>query len=264
MEKALQVRIATGRSAVLAQVELFRKNLGRVESQWKTDDSRVTRIDHAISRNLEAYIRELYPLDHFCSEEGQETDEPTPLENRFTWVADPVDGTNNYATGIPVCAISLGLFEEGQPVYGFLYDLSRGILTEGGLDQGLLEDGKKIKALPEAPLGSRSTIGMHFPMPQDKLQKLMSLVESRRLRSIGSGALNLLHAATGRIDGAIDCKVRIWDIAAGVAFAAATGRQIHFLEGSPFPLQEFSVNSPLTPYYCGTKSFCEELASMLG
>ena len=42
-----------------------------------------------------------------------------------------------------------------------------------------------------------------------------------------------------------------------------TGRQIYFLEGL-LSLQEFSVNSPLTPYYCGTKSFCEELASMLG
>lgn len=263
MQDALQTRIQSGRNAVLSQVELFRSNLGKVESQWKADDSRVTRIDHAISGNLEAHIRELYPLDQFCSEEGHDTGAPTPLENRFTWIADPVDGTNNYATGIPVCAISLGLLEAGRPVYGFLYDLSRGVLTEGGPGQGLLEDGIQIKPIPEVPLGTRGVIGMHFPMPEGKLQQLMPLVATRRLRSIGSGALNLMHAATGRIDGAIDCKVRIWDIAAAVAFAAATGRQVHFLEGTPFPLAEFSIDGPLTPYYCGTQSFCETIGELL-
>lgn len=263
MEQALKVRIETARKAVLSQVELFHKHLGKVKSEWKSDNSRVTRVDHAISRNLEVQILELYPLDHFCSEESQDAEEPTPLENRFTWIADPVDGTNNFALGIPNCAISLGLFDEGDPVYGFLYDLSRAVLVEGGPGVGLLEDGTKIKALPEEPMGDRSIVGIHFPTPADRLEQLMPIIQTQRLRSLGSGALNLFHAATGRIDGSVDFKVKIWDIAAGIAFAKATKRAYHFLEGNPFPLREFSVNSPFTPYYCGTASFCQEMARLL-
>ena len=110
---------------------------------------------------------------------------------------------------------------------------------------------------------NRSIVGMHFPLPAKRLEQLMPIIQTQRLRSLGSGALNLLHAATGRIDGAIDFKVKVWDIAAGVAFAKATGRSIHFPEGPPFPLKEFSVDAPLTPYYCGTESFCSEATRLL-
>ena len=263
MERALEVRIDTGRRAVLSQVEHFQGNLGKVKSEWKADNSRVTRVDHAISRNLEVQIKELYPLDHYCSEESLDTGEPILLENRFSWIAAPVDGTNNYALGVANCAISLGILDKGEPVYGFLYDLSRRVLVEGGPGTGLLEDGENVKALPEEPMASRSIVGMHFPLPVERLEQLMPIIQTQRLRSLGSGALNLLHAATGRIDGAIDFKVNVWDIAAGVAFAKATGRAVHFPEGSPFPLREFSVKLPLCPYYAGTESFCAEAMKLL-
>ena len=264
MERALEVRVDTGRKAVLSQVDLFRGNLGKVKSEWKSDHSRVTKIDHAISLNLQTQIKELYPLDHYCSEEGKDTGTPLRLENRFSWIADPVDGTNNYALGVANCAISLGLLDEGEPVYGFLYDLNRQVLVEGGPGAGLLEDGKKVKVLPEEPMVNRSIVGMHFPLPAKRLEQLMPIIQTQRLRSLGSGALNLFHAVIGRIDGAIDFKVKVWDIAAGVAFTKATKRAIYFPEGSPFPLKEFSVNLPFCPYYAGTESFCSEARTLLG
>ena len=263
MDQALKVRIETGRKAILSQVDYLSKNFGKVQSNWKPDNSRVTKVDHAISDNLKAFIHELYPLDHYCSEESQDADEPIAMENRFAWVVDPVDGTNNYATGIASCAISVGLFEEGQPVYGFLYDLSRNTLSEGGPGVGLIENGKKIKALQAEPLGNRSIIGVHFPMSAKHIELLHPLIEHQRLRSIGSGALNILHAATGRTDGVIDFKVRIWDIAAGLAFAKASKRKFEFLDFNPLPLTEFSVNMPMTPYFCGTDSFCDEIRKLL-
>ena len=263
MEPALKVRIETGRKAILSQVDYIQKNFGKVQSNWKPDNSRVTKVDHGISDNLKAFIHEHYPLDHYCSEESQDEDENIPLDNRFSWIVDPVDGTNNYATGIASCAISIGLFEDGQPVYGFLYDLSRNTLAEGGPGVGLLENGKKIKALKAEPLGGRSIIGVHFPISAEHIELLHPLIEHQRLRSIGSGALNILHAATGRTDGVIDFKVRIWDIAAGLAFAKASKRSFEFLDFNPLPLKEFSTKMPLTPYFCGTDSFCEEIRRLL-
>ena len=263
MDQALKVRIETGRKAILSQVDYLQKNFGKVQSNWKPDNSRVTKVDHAISDNLKAFIQEFYPLDHYCSEESQDADKNIELCNRFAWIVDPVDGTNNYATGIAACAISIGIFDEGQPVYGFLYDLSRNTLSEGGPDVGLIENGKKFKALKEEPLGGRSIIGIHFPISAPHIKLLHPLIEKQRLRSIGSGALSILHAATGRTDGVIDFKVRIWDIAAGLAFAKASKRKFEFLEFNPLPLTKFSVNMQLTPYYCGTESFCEEIRRLL-
>jgi len=263
MEKALQVRIETGRKAILNQVEYLTKNLGKVQSEWKSDNSRVTKVDYNISEYLKHHILELYPLDQYFSEESQDAEESIALESRFAWVVDPVDGTNNYASGIASCCISMAILEEGMPVYGFIYDLSRNTLAEGGPGFGLLENGKKIKPLKAETLGERSIIGVNFPIGPRYADLLRPWIERMRLRSLGSGALNLLHAATGRTDGVIDFTVRIWDIAAGLAFAQASKRQYHFLEFNPLPLKEFSVNMPMTPYFCGTDSFCEETRRLL-
>ena len=67
MEKALQVRIETGRKAILNQVEYLTKNLGKVQSEWKSDNSRVTKVDYNISEYLKHHILELYPLDQYFS-----------------------------------------------------------------------------------------------------------------------------------------------------------------------------------------------------
>ena len=263
MDKALQVRIETGRKAILNQVDYLTRNLGKVQSEWKSDNSRVTKVDYNISEYLKHHILELYPLDHYFSEESLDAEDSISRDNRFAWIVDPVDGTNNYATGIASCCISVGLFEEGMPVYGFVYDLSRNTLAEGGPGIGLFENGKKIQPLKADALGDRSIIGVHFPISSQHVDLLRPWIEKKRLRSIGSGALNLLHVATGRTDGVVDFKVKIWDIAAGLAFAQVSKRQYHFLEYNPLPLQEFSVNMPLTPYFCGTESFCEEARRLL-
>ena len=57
-----------------------------------------------------------FPLDDYCSEEAAEVEQPIPLNSEFAWVLDPVDGTNNYAVGVPECGISLGLLQNGVPV----------------------------------------------------------------------------------------------------------------------------------------------------
>ena len=59
------------------------------------------------------------------------------LKNDFAWVIDPIDGTNNFALGFPLCAISLALLYRGTPIYGFVYDYSTQSLIEGGEDYAL-------------------------------------------------------------------------------------------------------------------------------
>src|SRR5476651_508444 len=112
----LVARIAAAKGAVMAQTDLLHREFGRAESKWKSDGTRVTAVDIAISENIFRELRASFPDDQFFSEELADTDAPIPVTARFSWVLDPIDGTNNFALGIPQCAISLGLMERGEPV----------------------------------------------------------------------------------------------------------------------------------------------------
>src|SRR5476651_1635823 len=104
----LLARIAAARIAVLAQTGLLHREFGRAESKWKSDGTRVTAIDIAISENIFRELRAQFPADQFLSEELPEANSPVAVIADFSWVLDPIDGTNNFALGIPHCAISLG------------------------------------------------------------------------------------------------------------------------------------------------------------
>lgn len=254
MDKHLKHRINAGRVAVKNQVAFFRKQFGRVSSDWKDDDTRVTFADFAISENVFAELRRSFPDDDFCSEEGSPLDEVLPLRSKFAWMLDPIDGTNNYALGIPICGISLALLRLGEPIYGFLYDMSRDQLLEGGPGLGLFQDNERV-APKERPFDKQSLVGLSFPLPPGIYERLEPLLTNSRIRSTGSGALNLAYSTLGILEGSIDFKTKAWDIAAGYAFAKAVGHEFHFLEKEIFPMQEFHVSQPRCPYITGSKAF---------
>src|SRR5262245_44778842 len=101
----LLTRIETAKRAVLSQVELLHREFGRAESKWKFDGSRVTAIDVAISEGIVRTLQAAHPGDQCFSEELAETDAPIAVTSRFSWVLDPIDGTNNFALGLVHCAI---------------------------------------------------------------------------------------------------------------------------------------------------------------
>ena len=83
----LLARIAAAQSAVSAQTELLHREFGKAESKWKSDGTRVTAVDVAISENIFRDLRAQFPSDQFFSEELAETDAPMPVTARFSWVA---------------------------------------------------------------------------------------------------------------------------------------------------------------------------------
>ncbi|MGF1448624.1 MAG: inositol monophosphatase family protein [Opitutales bacterium] len=259
---ALRHRQNAGRHAVLEQVPFFRQQFANVPSEWKADDTRVTFADFAISEKIFDELRRSFPDDDFCSEESSPLDELRALSADFAWVLDPIDGTNNYFLGIPYCAISLALLYEGVPIYGIIYDFSRDTLLHGGPDHGLFEGKRKRRAL-DASLGRDTIIGLHFKLDADLYDKLRPLLTTYRARCLGSAALMLAYAAAGLIDGVIDHRVKVWDIAAGHALMAGGGGQFHFMREPCFPLHDFHVDQPRTPYYAGSPAFCSYVADLL-
>ena len=255
----LRHRINAGRVAVNAQRDFFKRYFGQVDSEWKEDDTRVTFADFAISENLSLALRGDFPEDVCCSEEAGPQDEVLILRSEFAWVVDPIDGTNNYALGFPICAISLGLLYKGTPVYGFVYDYSTDSLLEGGPGFGVLREQKKLNRAADTQM----TVGLHFPIDEELLERLKPLMARHRVRCIGSSALNAVLVATGYLTGIVDTKVKVWDIAAAHAICAGAGIEFKFLEKSPFPLEEFHLEMGVCPYFAGSELFCKELSVCL-
>jgi myo-inositol-1(or 4)-monophosphatase len=259
---ALRHRINAGRVAVRDQIAFFGRQFGQVASEWKEDDTRVTFADFAISEKLFAELRRDFPQDDYCSEEASPMDEEMALGSGFAWIVDPIDGTNNYALGFPVCAISLALLHEGSPVYGFIYDHSSASLYEGGPGRDLMRNRKKVQRDATAA-EAQTMIGAHFPMDLELQAKLAPLLANYRVRSFGSAALSATYVATGYLTGAVDYRVKVWDIAAAHALCAAVGLVWKFVGASPFPAKTFHPQQGRCPYYVGTHSFILEIEKAL-
>lgn len=262
LETEIRHRVNAGRVAIKGQISFFRRHFGQVTSDWKADASRVTFADIAISENLFSSLNQDFAKDDFCSEEMSSDDSPMHLESEFAWVLDPIDGTNNFALGFPLCGISLALLHEGFPVYGFVYDFSINALFEGGPGFGLLRDQQKFARLGN-DRESRQMIGVQFPMEPSLCQKLFPIFSDFKIRALGTSTLLSSFVAQAYLVGALDVRAKVWDIAATYAFAEAVGNKFHFLNESPFPLREFHPSMPQCPYFTGNKAFCAKIESLL-
>lgn len=262
MDESIQRRVAAGRAIVQARVGHLHAYFGRADTARKHDGTRVTPADLEISRAICAELASLFPEDQRFSEEAEPAGGAIRLQSRFSWILDPIDGTNNYYFGIPVCAISLALLEHGTPVYGFVYDLGARTLYHGGPGRGMWAD--DLPVVPAAPDPTDfKIIAVHSPVDAAHLPLVMRLLGAYKLRAFGSGSLHLAYVALGRVDAAIDLTVRVWDIAAAWAFCRETGREVRFFDRPVFPLQTFDLHMRPVRYLAGSPAACDELGGRL-
>ncbi len=262
MDDILKRRIEVGRKAVEAQVDLLHENFGRAESSWKHDGTRVTPIDLKITENIFASLAATFPDDHLCSEENDPGNGPIELTERFAWILDPVDGTNNYAIGIPMVAISLALLAQGEPVYGFVYDMGGRCLYHGGPGFGLwLDDEPLVRREPDEM--KDLILGLHSPVDERHMPVVQAVLRGYKVRAHGSGTLHLTNVALGRMDACLDFTIKTWDIAAAVAFCRESGIDLEFLDRSPFPITNFDVRMSSVPYLAARPEIMADLKSTL-
>lgn len=262
VDTGLEERIRAGREAVMGQVEYFHQNLGRVESDWKHDATRVTAVDLVVAEKIFRGLHDRFPSDDLFSEEMDPGQGVLPRSGEFSWILDPVDGTNNYALGVPFCSIALALLRDGQPVYGFIYDGSRRRLIEGGAGYPL-RDGDQTRRANSAAPSRKSFVAVHTPHVSGQSALLHPIIEHFKIRALGSSALHLAYVANGLLDGMVDVNVRVWDIAAACALCEAGGAEVRFLNGEVFPLDRFDLHMPPLHVCAGNLAICERLASLL-
>ena len=258
----LLARIEAAKRAVLAQTELLHREFGRAESRWKSDGTRVTAVDIAISEDIFRGLRAQFPDDQYFSEELADTDAPIPVVARFSWVLDPIDGTNNFALGIPHCAIALALCEAGEPVYGVVYDLSRRTLMHGGPGFGV-RDGEREVRVSTAPMNKETLVGFHSPFDKSLLPLASGVLSQFKIRGLGSATLHLAYVAAGILDGCVDYNVKIWDLAAAIPLVRAGGGEVLFLNGGQLPMRQFDLKMTRIIYVAGSPAMCARLRELM-
>lgn len=255
-------RIAAAKRAVLAQTDLLHREFGRATSTWKYDGTRVTAVDVAISESIFRDLAAEFPSDQYFSEELADTHAPIPVTTRFSWVLDPIDGTNNFALGLAHCAIALALCEEGRPVYGAVYDLSRRTLLHGGPGFGVFDGERESRVSTAAP--TRETlIGFHSPLDKTLAPMACGVLANFKIRALGSATLHLAYVAAGLLDGCVDFNVKIWDIAAAIPLVLAAGGEVQFLNGDQLPMRVFDLRMGRIIYLAGSAATCERLKKMM-
>jgi len=258
----LAARVEAAKSAVLAETPLLHREFGRVESRWKSDGTRVTAVDVAISENIFRSLRSRVPEDQMFSEELSDAAGPVAVESRFSWVLDPIDGTNNFALGIPHCAISLGIMERGEPAYGVVYDFGRRVLMHGGPGLGMF-DGDRPARVSTEEHSSETLIGFHSPSDKRLVPAADSVLSHFKIRGLGSATLHLAYVAAGIFGGAVDFNVKIWDLAAAIALLRAAGGEIIFINGAQLPMRAFDLKMARIVYVAGSPAMALRLAGLV-
>lgn len=195
----------------------------------------VTKADLAAEKELLAAIKSAFPNDQILAEEsGGNLEQARSAE--FAWAVDPVDGTINYAHGLPLYSISLGLLHYGRPVAGLIMVPAMGTTYRADPGRGATCDGKPISVADETDL-SRGLVVTGFPYNRTEiLPVLLAGVESmltnaRGIRRTGSAALDLCWLAQGRFAALYELNLSAWDCAAGVALVREAGGRVTNLLG---------------------------------
>jgi myo-inositol-1(or 4)-monophosphatase len=205
---------------------------------YKSARDVVTEADHLSEALILDAIRERYPNDAILAEETGEHrakagEAPTSGRGRV-WIVDPLDGTVNYANGIPVFCVSIALVADGRPVVGVIHDPTRddtfaaatdGPATLGGLEVEASDKDKLSDFVISMALNGRSAA-----------TRARNVRKAIRIpRSMGSAALALAYVANGRFDAFVQQGgLSAWDVAAAGLVAERGGATVTSMDGGPW------------------------------
>ena len=205
----------------------------------------VTEIDLAVERGFRTLIAERFPGHVVLGEEFSEAGD-LDAAPEYCWVFDPVDGTTNYAHGLPIFCSSLALEICGVPAVAAIYDPSRKELFTAERGQGAWLNGAPLHVSTASTLiDSLLCTGFPYSVQQDahSLVGLFTefLAVSRAVRRLGSAALDLCYVAAGRFDGFWEQSLHPWDMAAGALIVQEAGGRDTDLTGGAYSSRGRSI-----------------------
>jgi myo-inositol-1(or 4)-monophosphatase len=210
----------------------------RVAFELKGEFDLVTEADRASEKIIVERLRSRFPSHAIVAEEGtgHETD------SEYRWYVDPLDGTTNFAHGVPLFAVSIGLERAGEGVAGVVYNPVHQELYAAESGSGAFLNGKRIRVSgTKRLLDSLSVTG--FPSLKRKNDVNIHFyyqmaMASHGTRRTGTAAQDLAYVAAGRFDLFWEFGLRPWDMAAGTVLVKEAGGRVSDMNG-----QRHSVNT---------------------
>ncbi len=195
----------------------------------------VTEADHAAEKAIFEIIQTQYPDHYILSEESGDM----PQDSAYKWIIDPLDGTVNFAHGIPLCAVSIGVEKDGEMILGAVYApfINELYIAEKG--QGATLNDRKLQVSTQTDmLKSCLVTGFPYTYPElhiGPLEIFAKLVKQGiPVRRLGSAAIDLCWVAAGRFDGFWEFNLSPWDTAAGYLLVKEAGGTITDFTGAEF------------------------------
>lgn len=214
------------REAGMIQLRYFRSDNLSINEKLNSFDV-VTTADKESERYLIDKIHATYPDHSILSEEsGSETH-----EGDWRWIIDPLDGTTNFSTGLPVFSVSIALEHRGTVVAGVVFAPYLNELFKAIRGKGATLNGNTIHCSDKSELAT-SVLATGVPYDKDRnpdnnLDNICRLaVKVRGIRRYGSAAMDLCYVAAGFLDGYWEMGINLWDVAAGQLIASEAGADI--------------------------------------
>jgi len=222
-EKAIATARAAGERIAAAAT-------GELQINEETHHDLKIQLDVDTQNFIESELLGAFPDHHILGEEGGSGNDGKGVE----WIVDPIDGTVNLAYGIPHYCVSIACRVEGEFVLGVVYDPGRDECFEAFRGGGTRCNGKPISVSARVEL-QQAILSLGFSKTKESVEKCLDLYvhyarNARKLRAMGSAALDMAYVAAGRIDGYIEQGISIWDIAAGKVLIEEAGGKIVLTE----------------------------------
>lgn len=202
----------------------------------------VTEADYASEKAIVEVIKDSFPDHQILAEESGELIQ----DSRYKWIIDPIDGTVNFAHGIPLNCVSIGIEHEGEIVMAAVYNphMNEFYFAEKG--KGATLNDKPIKVSEETQ-AIKACLVTGFPYtyinePNGPLEMFERFVRKGvPVRRLGSAAIDLCWVAAGRFDGFFEHKLEAWDSAAGYLIVEEAGGKVTDLQGNKFSVYQHKV-----------------------
>nr|WP_187351723.1 inositol monophosphatase family protein [Lactiplantibacillus plantarum] len=221
----MQVVMQTARAQVLAKMGT---HLTVAEKTSRRD--LVTNVDHSNEDFLVRQIRALDPVAKILAEEGT-GDQVTDM-NGHVWIVDPIDGTMNFVHQRNHFAMMVGLYVDGKPTLGYIFDVMANKLYAGGPEVGVTLNGELLAAPADVDL-SAGLFGASAPLLiQDRFNMQTIIAKSLGPRIMGSAGIQISQVLAGELVGYLS-YLRPWDFAAGRVLAESLGLVVSRVDGNP-------------------------------
>jgi myo-inositol-1(or 4)-monophosphatase len=186
-------------------------------------------LDVRCQKLIEKILRGGFPEIPLLGEEGDSGD----MDAEFRWVVDPIDGTVNYFYGMPHAAVSIALQHRKKSIVAVIYDPFTDEIWTTVRGEPTRLNGKIVRVSNRSKIGE-AVVAMGFSKDKENLQKsLPHLIRisrrAKKIRILGSAALELAYVASGRLDAYIERTINLWDVAAGSLLVQNAGGEFYAL-----------------------------------